>query len=154
MYKYFTPKIVRRALNIWPPFWGAGISIAKISSNFQEVSVILKDRFWNRNANRTQYGGSIFSMTDPVFSFMLMGILREEYFVWDKQSEIDFISPGTTDLYAHFVISDEQLAEIKQATKEGEKHFPQFEVYIYDKKGKVVARVNRTLYVRKKPQFR
>ncbi len=60
MYRYFTPKIVKRALNIWPPFWGAGISIENISSDFQEVSVILKDRFWNRNANRTQYGGSIF----------------------------------------------------------------------------------------------
>ena len=154
MYKYFTPKIVRRALNIWPPFWGSGISIQTISSDFQEVNVILKDRFWNRNANRTQYGGSIFSMTDPVFSLMLMGILRDEYFVWDKQSEIDFISPGKTDLQAHFLISNEKIQEIKDHTDNGEKYFPQFEVYIYDKKGKVVARVNRTLYVRKKPEFR
>ncbi|MGR6833527.1 DUF4442 domain-containing protein [Aliivibrio wodanis] len=154
MYKYFTPKIVRRALNIWPPFWGAGISIQTIAPDFQEVRVILKDRFWNRNANRSQYGGSIFSMTDPVFSLMLMGILREEYFVWDKQSEIDFISPGTSDLNAHFFISNEKIKEIKQLTEAGEKCFPQFEVCIYDKKGKVVARVNRTLYVRKKPEFR
>jgi acyl-coenzyme A thioesterase PaaI-like protein len=154
MYKYFTPKIVKRALNIWPPFWGAGISIQTIAPNFQEVRVILKDRFWNRNANRSQYGGSIFSMTDPVFSLMLMGILREEYFVWDKQSEIDFISPGTSDLSAQFLISDEKIQEIKRLTEAGEKCFPKFEVYIYDKKGKVVARVNRTLYVRKKPEFR
>ena len=154
MYKYFTPKIVRWALNIWPPFWGAGISIKNISENFQDVRVVLKDRFWNRNANRTQYGGSIFSMTDPVFSLMLMGIFREEYFVWDKKAEIDFISPGTSNLEAHFVISDEKIKEIKQLTENGNKCFPEFEVYIYDKNGKVVARVNRTLYVRKKPQFR
>ncbi len=87
--KIYKPNIVKFALNIWPPFWGAGIKIAHISSDFRVVKTVLKLRWWNKNANRTQYGGSIFSLTDLVYSLMLMGILGERYYVWDKEASIN-----------------------------------------------------------------
>ncbi|MGF1764365.1 DUF4442 domain-containing protein [Aliivibrio kagoshimensis] len=154
MYRVYKPKIVKNALNLWPPFWGAGISITSISDDFQCVSVRLKHRWWNKNANRSQYGGSIFSMTDPIFSLMLMGILREKYYVWDSKAEIEFIKPGFSILSAEFVISEEVLNQIYANTESGDKYFPQFETEVLDKKGVVVARIKRTLYIRKKPQFR
>ncbi|GAM73157.1 hypothetical protein JCM19241_2612 [Vibrio ishigakensis] len=30
----------------------------------------LKYRWWNKNANRTAYGGNIFSMTDPIYLYV------------------------------------------------------------------------------------
>lgn len=152
--KVYKPNIVRRALNSWPPFWGAGIKILSISDDFREVKVKLKLRWWNKNANRTQYGGSIFSLTDPVYSLMLMGILGEQYYVWDKEASINFIKPGQSDLFADFVISQELLEDILLQTAEGDKCFPEFVIYVKDAKGNVVSEVQRKLYVRKKPQYR
>ncbi len=152
--KLFTPRIAKFLLNSWPPFWGAGIKITDISADFRQISVKLKLRWWNKNANRTQYGGSIFSLTDPIYALMLMGILGEQYYVWDKEASINFIKPGHTDLYADFLITEAQLAAILQQTASGEKHFPCFDIYIKDANGEVVSTVQRTLYVRKKTQYR
>ncbi|WP_070962750.1 DUF4442 domain-containing protein [Vibrio sonorensis] len=152
--KFYKPSWVKFALNIWPPFWGAGICIESISDDFREVKVKLKLRWWNKNANRTQYGGSIFSLTDPVYALMLMGILGEEYYVWDKQASINFIKPGQTDLYADFIISQDQLDTILRDTATGEKHFPEFMTYVKDEEGNIVSEVQRKLYVRKKPKYR
>ncbi|NOH97898.1 DUF4442 domain-containing protein [Vibrio sp. 99-70-13A1] len=152
--KIYKPGIVTFALNIWPPFWGAGIKILNISEDFRVVNMRLKLRWWNKNANRTQYGGSIFSLTDPVYSLMLMGILGEQYYVWDKEASINFIKPGQSDLYADFEVTQGQLEEIYSKTTSGDKCFPEFIIHIKDKDGNVVSEVQRKLYVRKKPQFR
>ncbi|MDF2155253.1 DUF4442 domain-containing protein [Vibrio sp. CAU 1672] len=152
--KIYKPGIVKLALNIWPPFWGAGIKIVNISNDFRSVKVRLKLRWWNKNANRTQYGGSIFSLTDPIYSLMLMGILREEYYVWDKEASINFIKPGHSDLYAEFEVTEGMLQAIYQSTRNGEKCFPEFITYVKDREGRVVSEVQRKLYVRKKPQYR
>ncbi|UTV28494.1 DUF4442 domain-containing protein [Photobacterium atrarenae] len=151
---FYHPKLVKFALNLWPPFWGAGIKIVQISDDYRRVTVRLKLRWWNKNANRTQYGGSIFSLTDPIYALMLMGILGREYYVWDKQAEINFIKPGNTDLTAEFVISDERVQEIRQATQYGEKYFPEFVVNVNDARGEMVSQIRRVLYIRKKPQYR
>ncbi|WP_394247494.1 DUF4442 domain-containing protein [Vibrio profundi] len=152
--KIYKPNVVKFALNIWPPFWGAGIKITRISDDFREVNMYLKLRWWNKNANRTQYGGSIFSLTDPVYSLMLMGILGEQYYVWDKEASINFIKPGQSDLYANFEITQNHLDEIYRKTALGDKCFPEFIIHVKDKNGNVVSEVQRKLYVRKKPEFR
>lgn len=152
--RVYKPKIVRFALNIWPPFWGAGIKIENISDDFRIVKVRLKIRWWNKNANRTQFGGSIFSLTDPIYALMLMGILGEKYFVWDKEASINFIKPGSSDLYAEFQISQDTLERILSETADGEKCFPEFVVYVKDSEENVVSEVQRKLYVRKKPKYR
>ncbi|EKO3407753.1 DUF4442 domain-containing protein [Vibrio fluvialis] len=152
--KLYKPNIVKWALNSWPPFWGAGIKIESISEDFREVRMRLKLRWWNKNANRSQYGGSIFSLTDPVYSLMLMGILGEQYYVWDKEASINFIKPGHTDLYAEFLIPQQQLDAILNATACGDKCFPEFIIHVKNAHGEVVSEVHRKLYVRKKPKFR
>lgn len=145
---------VRLALNLWPPFWGAGIKIVALSEDFRTCKVVLKARWWTLNANRTQFGGSLFAMTDPIYPLMLMGYFRNHYYVWDKSGDIDFIKPGKGPLVAEFHLSDAQLDEISRATAGGEKHFPAFTISIQDGRGEVVARVRRTLYVRKRPEHR
>lgn len=152
--RVYKPGFVKFALNSWPPFWGAGIKILYISDDFRQVRVRLKLRWWNKNANRSQYGGSMFSLTDPIYALMLMGILGEQYFVWDKQASINFIQPGRGDLFADFDLTAAQLDEIYRQTSSGDKSFPEFIVHIKDDQGDIVAEVQRKLYVRKKPKYR
>ncbi len=152
--RWYKPKWVKLALNLWPPFWGAGIRVVNISEDFRSVKVRLNFRWWNKNVNRTQYGGSIFSMTDPVYALMLIGILRQQYYVWDKEASIDFINPGVSYLEAEFIITQAVLDDIVSKTASGDKCFPEFTTHITDKQGKIVATIQRKLYVRKKPKYR
>lgn len=140
-------KLLASILGRWDPY--------RIDQcGFREVRIRLKLRWWNKNANRTQYGGSIFSLTDPVYALMLMGILGERYYVWDKEASINFIKPGDTDFFAEFRITQEMLDWILASTAEGDKCFPEFIVHVKNARGEVVSEVQRKLYVRKKPQYR
>lgn len=92
-------------------------------------------------------------MTDPIYALMLIGILGHEYYVWDKQADINFLKPGSSDLNAHFIISDDCVRWIKQQTADGDKCFPEFVVNVMNADGDTVATVKRVLYVRKKPNL-
>lgn len=150
----FNPKVMRRLLNFWPPFWFNGIKVAELADDYRYCRVTLSDRSWRRNINSTQFGGAMFAMTDPIYPLMLMGALGKEYMVWDKRADIDFIKPGRGRLTAEFWLGDALLDDIKAQTAEGQKHFPQFLVLVKDQTGDVVCEVNRTVYIRKKPQHR
>ena len=85
---------------------------------------------------------------------MLMGILGDGYFVWDKQASINFIKPGQSDLCAEFMVTQEMLDSILHQTVNGDKSFPEFVIFVKDNDGNVVSEVKRQLYVRKKPDYR
>ena len=52
---------------------------------------------------------------------------------------------------ALFEVGDERLSEVLRATAGGEKHILVWPVEVLDEGGDLVARVTKTLYVRKKP---
>jgi len=59
---------LRRWINLWPPFLGAGIRIQRIAPDMKAIDVEMKLRWWNANYVGTQFGGSLFAMTDPFYS--------------------------------------------------------------------------------------
>lgn len=136
--------------NLWPPFFGAGIRIKKVSADYRLVIIQLKLRFWNRNYVGTQYGGSMFSMTDPFFMVMLLQNLGREYIVWDKAASIRYLKPGKTNVTAEFILNDEILNHIRDSLKNQEKMDWQTTIQIKDEAGVVVAEVDKILYIRKK----
>ena len=149
------PFLFRWVMNLWPPFLFTGVKIVTICPDYRYAKVDLKWRPWTRNINNTQFGGSLFAMTDPIYALMLFGCLGwDRYLIWDKQAEIDYIAPGKGQLSAEFHIEDEQLHAIKSATSGGDKHFPEFVVNIRDRNGELVCHVKRTLYVRLRPRHR
>ena len=110
----------------------------------------MKLRFWNRNYVGTHYGGSLYSITDPFLMVMLMNILGPEYTVWDKSASIRFRRPGRGTVRAHFEISDEQIASIRQQLETAEKIEPAFSVEVKDTAGEVIAEVQKVLSIRRK----
>ena len=89
---------LRRFLNIWPPFVFSGIRVQAIADDWRYARVRLKLRWYNRNYVRTQFGGNLFSMTNPFWMIMTMEALQHEYIVWDKAGAIDFVAPGKADV--------------------------------------------------------
>lgn len=154
-YFFRNPILFRLIMNLWPPFLFAGIRVVSISPDYRYAKVDLKWRPWTRNINNAQYGGSLFSMTDPMFALLLFGCLGwDRYLIWDKFADIDFIAPGKGRLSAEFHIEDHDLHQIRSATANGDKSFPEFVAYVRDEQGELVCKVRRVLYVRLRPQFR
>ncbi len=141
----------RLLLNIYPPYLGAGVRVRHVSPDFREIVVEMPLRFFNRNYVGTHFGGSLYAMVDPFYMLMLIKNLGPDYIVWDKAASIDFVKPGRGTVRAHFRLEEKVLEEIKERVKEAGKYLPTFTVPVVDRHGDVVARVEKVLYVRKKP---
>lgn len=140
----------RRAINLWPPFWGAGIHVEAIAEDFRHVEVSLKLRWYNQNYIGTHFGGSMFAMTDPFYMLMLIKNLGKAYIVWDKAASINFIKPGKGTLRAIFNFTGAELAAVRhEADEKGKIQFDR-SVDIINAEGETVAEVVKTLYVRRK----
>ena len=138
------------ALNYYAPYVGAGISVSKSDPAFRWFEVSLDMGFLNQNYVGSHFGGSLYAMCDPFYMFILMQNLGEDYIVWDKSASIDFIRPGQGKVTARFEISAEEIAAIKAQVDRERKMSPVFEAEIVGEDGKVVAKVHKTLYVRRK----
>ncbi|HEX5515465.1 MAG TPA: DUF4442 domain-containing protein [Gammaproteobacteria bacterium] len=147
---YRSPKFFKALMNLYPPYWGTGISVAEVSPDYRRMVLQIKHRFYNGNAFGTHFGGSLYSMCDPHYVLLLIPLLGPGYIIWDKAARIDFIKPGRGTLTAVFEWSDEQLAEIREKTAQGGKCEPERRLNIVDSDGEIVARVWKKLYVRKK----
>lgn len=145
---------LRWAMNLYPPYLGAGVRVRQISADFRQVRVSMGLGWYNRNHVGTQFGGSLYTMTDPFYMLMLMENLGRDYIVWDKAASIDFVSPGKGPVHAEFHIDEALLAQVRHCTAAGDKYLPQLEVEVRDSAGQLVARVHKTLYVRLKPHLR
>lgn len=140
---------LRLGMNLWPPFVGAGIHVLDIAPDYRRVTVRLRLGLFNRNYFGTQYGGSLFSMTDPFYALMLLHNLPPGYHVWDKAAAIRFRTPGRGNVFAHFTLDEAQIAAVLAATADGEKYEPTWPVDIVDAAGTVVATVDKTLHIRR-----
>ncbi|NVJ59010.1 MAG: DUF4442 domain-containing protein [Gammaproteobacteria bacterium] len=150
MKRKLTPKWLKRLFNFWPPYWGAGIKVLEIRDDWSYVKVKLKKGLLNTNYFGTAYGGSLYSMADPFYVLMLTNQLGRDYIVWDKGASIKYIKPGTTHVYCEFKLNTDRVSEIKQAADSNPKHEPEFEVEVFDEQGEIIAKVFKTLHVKKK----
>ena len=107
---------------------------------------------WNRENIRQYY--EIF--IDVPVSILKNRNIRNVYFLNGIKNrdvvgvDIEFIKPGTGTVSASFIVTDEMLTEIKAKTANGDKFLPTYSVIITNEDGEVIARANRTLYIRLK----
>ncbi len=145
------PSLLRRGINLWPPFLFTGIRVREISDDWRQARVELKHSRFNSNYVGTHFGGSLFAMTDPFWMLLLMRLLGRDYYVWDRRGEIEFVKPGRGTVRTEFRVEDSVLEEIRSATADGGKYLHWFENDILDTQGDVVARARKQVYVRRKP---
>ena len=77
-------------------------------------------------------------------------MLGNEYLVWDKAADIEFIKASKNKVTSVIRVSNEDLETIRKQTEHGEKYFPSFTVEVKDENDELVARVKKTIYVRRK----
>ena len=142
--------MTKHIMNFYPPFFGAGIRIEVMARDKRFIRVRLSRTWFNINYVGTQFGGSIYAMTDPFYMLMLMHNLGPDFVVWDKAAAIDFLKPGKSHLFAEFRLEPELLDRIHSETGSGQKYIFEIPVEIHDASGLLVAKVSKTLYVRRK----
>jgi acyl-coenzyme A thioesterase PaaI-like protein len=144
------PAHLRRLVNLWPPFLGAGIRVKHIAPDMKAIDVEMKLHSWNANYVGSHFGGSLFAMADPFYMLMLMSNLGRDYVVWDKAASIRYRKPGTGTVRAEFHLTDAQLNDIREKLKMLPKYEPLFSAEVKDEQGIVIAEVEKVLHVRKK----
>lgn len=137
-----------RFINFYPPLFGAGIRSHNIDDHTTLVD--MKLTAFNRNAVGTHFGGSLYAMCDPWFMLIMMHALGPDYVVWDKTASIQFLMPGRGKVRATFHIPQERIEEIRMEADQGQKIEPKFEVDVLEADNRVVAHIEKILYVRKK----
>lgn len=143
--------------NFWPPFIGAGISIQKVEGGWGDgiraMEVRLRLWPWNSNYVGTQFGGSLFAMTDPFLMVMLMRRLGRDFVVWDKAASIRYVRPGRSDCFVRFEVSEELVADLRErAAREGKFDWTT-RVEVRDVEGQIVAEVEKVIYISKRSLY-
>ena len=140
----------KKLINLYPPFLGAGIRIKEYSKEGNSYLVEMKLRWYNRNVAGTHFGGSLYSMCDPFFVFSAYSHFGDDYIIWDKSASIEYVRPGIGTVRALFVIPLDRLEEMKaEVDQEGTKTF-HFETEILDLKNRVVSKISKEIYIKKK----
>ena len=93
-------------------------------------------------------------MCDPWFVFLLVRHLGPAYVVWDKAASIEFLKPGRGRVTATFHVPPETVEEIRAAADRDGKTEPVLTVDVVADDGEVVARVTKTLWVKRKESTR
>jgi len=141
---------LEKIINYYGPFLGAGVKLEKMTKDYRHARVSMNLTFYNKNYMGTQFGGSLYAMTDPWYMLMLIKNLGRDYIVWDKAASINFRKPGRGKVTAEFNLTDDHLAEIKKHLETEKKMDYHFKVEIKDDEGKLIADVDKVLYIRKK----
>jgi acyl-coenzyme A thioesterase PaaI-like protein len=143
-------KNVLKYIRFWPPYWAAGIKVTDFSKDLTRITVQMPLIKRNTNYVGTHFGGNLYSMCDPWYMFILMEHLGPNYIVWDKAAEIEFVSPGKGTVSATFHISIDEIENLKKQLDETPKCLPVFHTEVTDMSHQTVAKIRKTLYVKRK----
>ncbi len=148
--RYIPHSIVKILFNLYSPLRGAGIRMTYISPDYREIKVEMPLTWWNRNYVGTHYGGSIYSLADPFYMYILIKNLGSNFKVWDKSACVYFLKPGRSCLFASFSMTEEEIQNIRErALREG-RVLVERTVEIVDEQGEEVAKVDKVISVKAK----
>lgn len=138
-------------LSLFPPLLFSRVRVLHISHDFKSATVRIKPSLFNKNLQRSVFGGTIFSAFDPFHSLLLWQIFahkNQPLEAWLKSAEINYKKPIKSRVTITFTISDEVINAASLAIHEKGK----FEVWLkasaIDSQGDSCAEANMLVYLR------
>lgn len=147
-------RMVRMGFNFHPAFRGTGGRVTHVAQDLRHIRVRLPLTWRTKNIVGSLYGGSLFAITDGAHPMMLMAALGDGYIVWDKAASIRYRKPGFSTLYADFVLSEAELADIRAELNKTPELERTFQIELKDRDGTVHTVVERTVYIADKHYYR
>lgn len=146
-----SPKTLKWILRFYPPLFFQRIWVVKFGEDFKCVEVKINKSFMNINYNKTLFGGTIFSASDPFYAILFDQIFKKKGFktrVWLKSAHIQYLKPGNTDLHFKITINDSDIAEAQQQLNTEGKFVKTYPIEMYNKEGVLCALVQNEVYLR------
>ncbi len=147
----FRPWQIKWMLSLFPPLLFSRVKVTAIADDFRWAEVRVKHSVFNKNLQRTIFGGTIFSAFDPFHSILMWQIFAhkgQKLEAWLKSAEIDYRKPAASDLSIRFEISEEAIAAAEIALKEQGKFQQWMTAQAIDKAGNVCAEARLLVYLR------
>ena len=147
------PNELKRMLNLWFPFLMNRIQIISINEDFHEIQVCLKHSFWNRNPNKSAWGGSITSVIDPFFPVMMKQIVLRKGIhteFYSKAVHVEFLQKVESHLYFHIKIDNIEVKEALENLEKNGKYENWHSADGVDNKGNVCVKGRVQVYLRKR----
>ena len=117
------------------------------------MHVCLKHSFWNRNPNKSIWGGSIASAMDPFFPILMKQILLRKDIIADFYSRainVKFIKMVKSDVTFQFSISDEKVVQAEKDLDQNGKYEGWHSADGVDSKSNVYVHGRVQVYLRKR----
>jgi hypothetical protein len=143
--------MLKWAMRFYPPLFFQRIWVIKFDRGFTGVHVKISKSFLNVNYNRTIFGGTIFSASDPFFALLFDQILQRRGLkcrVWLRSAEIRYLKPGATNLYFTISLSEEQIKEAETILVTEGKFVKAYPMNIFSSEGLLCATVINEVYIR------
>lgn len=147
----FRTRRMRWGFNLFPAFRRTGGRITYISGDLLQVKIKVPLNWKTRNYVGTLYGGSMYGAVDPIYMIMLIHLLGPDFIVWDKAAVIKFRKPGRGTLYGDFVLNHGEVEGIRTQLAHHDSVDRVYTVHLTDGEGTVHATVEKTLYIRRRP---
>ena len=117
------------------------------------MQVILKHSFWNRNPNKSIWGGSITSALDPFFPVMMKQIILRRGIRTDflsKAVHVEFIKQVETHIFFQFKITKTEAIKVEKILNDDGKYEGWHSVNGIDADGNVCVNGKVQVYLRKR----
>lgn len=144
------PLFLKLLINSYAPYLGAGVRVTDMDMAAGRVRVEMPLTRINRNYVGVHFGGSLYAMVDPFLMLILLHQLGDDYVVWDKAASIDFVTAGRGRVHSVIQIDPAEIVLIRQLAASGQPVYRTYPVEILADDGKLVAKVEKVLYIRKK----
>ncbi len=142
------PARFRLLMSLYPPLFFAGVRVDDVAEDWTAIKVSHRVRPWNRNVNRSAFGGTLFAMTDPFYAVMAAGQLGSGYRIWNTFGSIEFLAPGIGTVSATMKLGADQVDMVRDEIRSCGHSVTTHVTEIRAADGKLVARASQNLYVR------
>ena len=139
------------AIRFYPPLLFQRIWVKKFGDGFRSVDVKISKSLLNINYNRSIFGGTIFTASDPFYALMFDQVLQRKGYkvrVWLKSAAINYLKPGRTNLYFTIALRDEDIDEACEALDSVGKFVKAYPVEMYDNNGQLCVTITNEVYIR------
>lgn len=143
--------MLKWGMRLYPPLLFQRIWVKKFDKDFKGVHVKIFKSFFNLNYNRSIFGGTIFSASDPFYALLFDQILQRKGLkcrVWLKSASINYLKPGRSNLEFTIQLSDDEIEDALKTLKSTGKFVKAFPINMYNSKGELCVTVNNEVYVR------
>jgi acyl-coenzyme A thioesterase PaaI-like protein len=145
--------LLRLGFNWHPAYRRTGGRVEYVSPDLTSLRIKLPFNRRTRNMVGSIFGGFLFAATDGPHPMLLALALGPDYILWDKAASIAYKRPARSTLYAEFVITPEEVTEVRDLLSRQSTVDRKYRVELKDSNGIVYTEVERTVYIANKIHY-